>query len=146
MAVDVTTQQPLEVYLLFKNNMRALRNWAIQVSASLDSNITGDEVIGIASSLRNFDLFLDQWVNTPNFAEIYRLAEPALAVDYDIVAEYTTIAGLMDNAVALVAAVDVDDLTTGAWTNDGKPVYETFAPAVTANFKAALDAIVAATT
>ena len=146
MSIDVTTLQPLEVYILFKNNMRNLRNWAIQVSATLNSDVTGDQVIGIASSLRNFDLNLDAWVSTPGFAEFYRRVEPGLAVDYDIVAEYALINIEIDEAVALVAAVNVDNLTTGAWDANGKPVYEVFAPAATAAFKQALDDIVASTT
>ena len=140
MALDVPDITGFEAYEQYRRNIKPLKDWLTRVIPLFDVDITGDQIQGVASSLFNFDNELDRITQISGLETFIRIIEEKPA-SYNLRTQYLVTAGLINDAIDLVKAVNADVLTTGAWDDQGKPVYAVFTPAQSASFKASLQAI-----
>lgn len=140
MALLVPDTSILESYLEYRQNITALKRWLVRTILLLQTDVTGDQIQGISSSLFIFDQNLDRVTATVNLVSFIRTIE-SHPDTYDVRAEYVATAALIDNAVAIVKGVNTQALLTGLWGADGRPIYQTFTPTQSASFTTSLQAI-----
>ena len=142
MAIIENSVTPAEAYPNLKASVRRVVNYATQVSAALDANISAQQLPEILSNLVRLRNSMIDSISLTNNADLiaYAQAQEDGVPTYDPQAEFVVFRGLIDAAIATIQATPTNSLIN-AWTTDGI-VWNTFTPAQTASLKADMDALV----
>lgn len=147
MAFRATNTLPVRGYDTAKQTASGLKRFASTQSAAIAGGGDGEQVVGIVDSLVSFKASLSKSAAIPGIGDYAQEQEDDPA--YDVAAEFTTLMGLIDDAISEIVTtipkeVGTDFLLLQTINADGTRVSRDFTGPQLAGIKADLDSIDAA--
>ena len=140
MAFKASNIVPARGYFLARDRAVRLSALAINASARLDANVSGEQIVNYLGNLTRSKADLESYKTIAGIVDYAKNQENDPS--YDIAAEFTSLLSAIDAAINTIKGTAISAMLDG-W-GDGDVVWATFTPVQTASLKANLDAIVAA--